>query len=285
MPNIEVIPNAKEAKTPGWAYVADSGLDPSKAAIVPSGARQRARLNYANETATPVLAPAEVTSREQNRINRRLVDLEKENHRDVKIEVPGKPKDVAQWSIRPGHKMTLAVKKILGSQKTWNNYLEDEEARLAQSRGRPSLQTQDSSRTTAAGDKGKKAAMPPPAAKPKQGSTGPGAEVMDLDSLPDATSEMPAAVKDDLPADIRELIRTDVPQMPSAEEIEALLSAPPLSYNQARAGPSTSSAPSRQFCDMCGFWGRVRCMKCGVRVCALDCLKAHEDTKCSKFYA
>ena len=42
MPQIEVLPNKSSAPAPGWAYVADTGFDPSKAPIQPSGPRQRA---------------------------------------------------------------------------------------------------------------------------------------------------------------------------------------------------------------------------------------------------
>lgn len=35
--------------------------------------------------------------------------------------------------------------------------------------------------------------------------------------------------------------------------------------------------PPRYFCEVCGYWGRVRCTKCGARVCALDCLEVHRE--------
>lgn len=42
MPRIEVLPNTGSAPAPGWAYVADTGYDPSKVAINPTGTGKRA---------------------------------------------------------------------------------------------------------------------------------------------------------------------------------------------------------------------------------------------------
>ncbi|KAI1499387.1 hypothetical protein F5X99DRAFT_287347 [Biscogniauxia marginata] len=80
------------------------------------------------------------------------------------------------------------------------------------------------------------------------------------------------------------LLASRVPPLPTDAELRALLSAPPLSYLEVRAlsapPPSSSSSPrypARVFCAVCGYWGRVRCTRCGSRVCALDCLEAHRD--------
>lgn len=67
--------------------------------------------------------------------------------------------------------------------------------------------------------------------------------------------------------------------MPSAEEIEKLLSQPPLTYAEAR-GPWVDEdrrKPVRAFCEVCGYWGRVRCKRCGGRVCALECMSVHQE--------
>jgi len=45
--------------------------------------------------------------------------------------------------------------------------------------------------------------------------------------------------------------------MPAQEEIEKLLAAPPMTYNEAR-GPwvyEDRMKPIRQFCEDCGYWG------------------------------
>jgi zinc finger HIT domain-containing protein 1 len=59
----------------------------------------------------------------------------------------------------------------------------------------------------------------------------------------------------------------------------ALVSGPPLSYNGARAGPPVGK-PQRRFCEICGYWGTIKCIKCGARVCGLECTKTHSDGRC-----
>ncbi|KAI9670333.1 MAG: hypothetical protein M1831_006547 [Alyxoria varia] len=80
------------------------------------------------------------------------------------------------------------------------------------------------------------------------------------------------------------LLRTSIPAPPSQSELEFLLSAPPLSYSAAAAQPSQSTIPPRKFCEMCGYWGQVRCTKCGVRVCGLECKEGHDETGCQRFW-
>ena len=82
------------------------------------------------------------------------------------------------------------------------------------------------------------------------------------------------------------LLRSYIPAAPSAAIMEALVSAPPLSYNAARAGAGAAAGkPQRRFCEICGYWGGVRCLKCGARVCGLECLGVHGEGRCLKFYA
>jgi zinc finger HIT domain-containing protein 1 len=67
--------------------------------------------------------------------------------------------------------------------------------------------------------------------------------------------------------------------MPKDLDLEALISTPPLTYLEARIGltEGDQKRPTRSFCEICGYWGRVRCMKCGSRVCALECLRTHRE--------
>ena len=87
------------------------------------------------------------------------------------------------------------------------------------------------------------------------------------------------------PLDDEPLLNSQVPSAPSEEVMEALLSGPPLSYNAARSAPPPQGKPQRHFCEICGYWGTVKCMKCGARVCGLECKGAHDDGRCLKFYA
>ena len=90
MPLIEELPTAKaNASTPGWAYVVDTGYDPSKAPIVPSGSRNR------KGRATTTLSGNEISSRQQHKVEQHLASLARENHKDVQIVVPNRPSNVA----------------------------------------------------------------------------------------------------------------------------------------------------------------------------------------------
>lgn len=72
------------------------------------------------------------------------------------------------------------------------------------------------------------------------------------------------------------LLMSRVPPLPIDAEMRRLLAAPALSYGEAR-GNWNETYPSRVFCEVCGYWGRVRCLKCGTRVCALECLETHRE--------
>lgn len=92
MPQIEVVPNSTSISAPGWAYVPDNGYDPSKVAIQPSGARKRA-------ARTSGIAGGDTTSRQQNAIAKHLTELDKDNSRDVQIQISNKQKDNAGRGI------------------------------------------------------------------------------------------------------------------------------------------------------------------------------------------
>lgn len=81
MPLVQVVPNTSTHLHPGWAYVPDTGYDPSKAPIIPSGARKRAR-------ESGIGGGAVATSRQNKAILSRLANLEKENYKDTQVPVP-----------------------------------------------------------------------------------------------------------------------------------------------------------------------------------------------------
>jgi len=79
------------------------------------------------------------------------------------------------------------------------------------------------------------------------------------------------------------LLATKTLQAPSETEIEALLSAPPLSYAAARAAPPDSHGPpQRYFSEQCGHWGQIKCLQCGARTCGLACKQEH-DVNCLRY--
>lgn len=246
-------------------------------------------------------------------------------------------------SIQAQNKHTPNVRKILQSQKTFSNHLDDFHAMVAHSENNPSSAWNNNSQASkapgqsapansAASTKrgnvqkasasssraGRRTSTPATAApaaaaavdEPKD------VEMADADaSAPISSSSAPqhqhqqprlAPPADDseptsypadgtvLPAytgaapprshagDADPLLASRVPPFPTDAELRALLAAPPLSYPEARAqcgdgGDGTPRYPARRFCGVCGYWGRVRCAKCGARVCALDCLDVHRE--------
>ncbi|KAL8356415.1 hypothetical protein RB601_001631 [Gaeumannomyces tritici] len=113
--------------------------------------------------------------------------------------------------------------------------------------------------------------------------------------LPAYTGRTPAPH----PADADPLLASRVPALPTDDELRALLLAPPAPYPELMARvrrdldeeyddydegagggdrpPPRPFPPARVFCAVCGYWGRVKCIKCGARVCALDCLDVHRE--------
>lgn len=178
-------------------------------------------------------------------------------------------------------KSTQNVRRILISQKSFANHLADEEAE-------PASQNQNRSHDSDAGSLGA-----PRAVQAKHHVKLPSQKRMATSANQPATSFMPRDDKNIAPAidnanetrdskdseESEPLLRTYVPSAPSDEVMAALLSGPPLSYNGARAAPSLGK-PQRRFCEICGYWGTLKCMKCGARVCSLECKKAHSDGRC-----
>lgn len=272
MPQIDVVPNSTSISAPGWAYVADSGYDPSKAAIQPTGVRKRA-------ARTSGIAGGNSTTRQQNAILKHIAELDRDNYRDVQITIPNKTTENAP---KPGgfkSKTTSNVRRILMSQKTFANHLADEEAALA-------AQSQTAGAVSIPRASGLRPAGNP--SIPKRSST------LDLQPPPStsarptniqtssATAPPPSPPKD--PGAEEPLLKSYIPSVPSEAVIESLLSAPPLSYNAARAAPSKGNS-QRHFCEICGYWGLIKCMKCGARYCSLVCKGPHDEDRCLKFYA
>ena len=150
--------------------------------------------------------------------------------------------------------MTSNVRKILSSQKTFANHLADDEAAITQ-------QAQSSQ------------AVPVSNVRRQSGIVKFISAVTSEDEAPDDPSQ-------DEP-----LLKSYVPQVPSAELMDALTSAPPLSYSAAYATLPDNPRPQRHFCEVCGYWGTIKCLKCGARVCALECKTTHDEGRCLKFYA
>ncbi|EAW11270.1 putative HIT finger domain protein [Aspergillus clavatus NRRL 1] len=289
MYRIELLPGASTHVTPGWTYVPDRGFDPAKAALAPTIGRKRG-IRDGGRT--------DLSSRQTNAIIRHLAELDRENHREVQIAIPVKQKDTAGRGTRG--KTTSNVRRILQSQKTFRNHLDDEEAALAQAAQttthRPSIAKiiKPSRRSLTP------AATPKPElsrqrkqrsiATPSRTSSTPadGHSVVSSATTTDETNESNETqnqnqlIKSEYDND--PLLRSFIPSAPSERIMQALLSEPPLTYNAARAGPPMTVKSPRHFCCMCGYWGKIRCKNCHVRTCGLACYKVHEDSRCGAFF-
>ncbi|KAL9070706.1 MAG: hypothetical protein Q9157_005712 [Trypethelium eluteriae] len=304
MPHIEELPTAKSSNVaPGWAYVPDTGYDPSKAAINPTHPRKRLARDASGLSAA---SRTDLTARQQTAIQRHITELDKDSGKDVQIPVPTR-KEVARGSRG---KMTPNVKRILQSQKTFANHLADEEAMLAMqppkmpstaapnpraTLGRPRRSSLDKRRQKVEEaiharpvKKRGRRPMASQSATPAQEASSVAATSSTLPDNSTTPQDTMATTRDTDPDETLTdpLLQTPLPTLPSYLEIHELLSKSPLSYSAARAGPPSSNAPpQRHFCEICGYWGRVKCMKCGARVCSLACRSAHDDSRCLKFYA
>lgn len=286
-PHIEELPTTQTKQAPGFAWVAVSGADPSKNWGTTNRKRQRASGLGPGQSESQREA---LSARQQREVERKIKELNGESAlgRDVVI-----PKSKLGGGGGPGGGATKVgktsnTKKILGSGKVFAHYLDDEEAEIARTGGRgddvgvmattvATVSTQRASKTPIARRKSSQLQ--------KEASTG--------SPAPSLAKETSTLSQTTLPLDAMEVDDNEnedgedaIPPLPTQAEIEALLNAPPLTYNQARSAPPPPSAPPpRRFCEICGYWGRVRCMKCGNMTCSVVCKDAHDENKCLKFYA
>ncbi|KAI5204246.1 hypothetical protein E4T39_03739 [Aureobasidium subglaciale] len=275
MPHIEELPTTAKAAAPGWSYVVDTGYDPSKAAINPSS-RKRVRATAAG------LSQGDLTIRQQTAIQRHLDELDKDSHKPVNIAPP-----------KSNRRQTQNTRRILASGKDFSHYLDQDEAALAlkQHHGpeadiEPPKPAQRASKTPIARRKlqpapaAAEASPAPTAAASNAASTAPSAPLIPSFLKPylvDSSTDSQRLQHDSL-------LSPPAPLTATTAELEALLSAPQLSYNAARSAPSAATAPpQRVFCEICGYWGRVKCLKCGSRVCGLECKSAHDESRCIRF--
>ncbi|ODH49740.1 hypothetical protein GX48_04118 [Paracoccidioides brasiliensis] len=301
---IEVLPTSSSHITPGWAYVPDTRYGASTSTGRAAGGRTRAVRELGGA------GRADVSSRQNTATLRHLTELDRENHKDTHIPIPTKQK-AATAKDKPRGKTTSNVRRILMSQKTFKNYLDDEEAALAQGHSQ-ALATITSSiaatSTTATPGrsalKSSKSSTPHTSSRPAtpKKST-PATANQSPEPLNAASSQVSTSTshqqqrKQQLIVsnyDNDPLLRSYIPSAPSEKLMQQLLAEPPLSYNASRATHATTTLPGRtagptkpprHFCSICGYWGRVKCIKCRTRVCGLECYRIHEETRCDRFYA
>ena len=192
------------------------------------------------------------------------------------------------------------MRKILQSQKTFANHLSDAEALAALAPPTQShAQSTTTATTTAAAAAAPAASTPapqPPAkrAYKRRSTVALAAEAAPVKAEKTEQQDTPMTDADTSgsapflatgarfaphPGDADPLLRSRVPPMPTREEVERLFAAPALGYLEARAALEEGAAVGsrRRFCEVCGYWGRVRCVACGTRCCALECLGVHRE--------
>lgn len=351
------VASAKTTNAPGWAYVPDTA-----ASSVPSQSvsavhlhvnrnKRAARQANNNGGGSAAQLHNDVSARHDAKLQKEIEQLQRDSFgggfggsggRDhaAQVAVPGGGGRDKDGKIR-GH--TPNVRKILASQKTFANHLDDFDAwrktqaegggavgsagqsavgtpapqavavagagnkRAAAGGGGPAQKkgggggggaSSSRARTAAASSNknSKKAATPAPAADPDVSMTDAppsGAEDAHPEATTATTSAPAPAEKPDSevlapftrftptphPGDADPLLETWLPPLPADDELRELVGAPALSYHQAKGRWTDDDRryPARSFCGVCGYWGRVRCIKCGTRVCALDCLDVHRE--------
>lgn len=176
------------------------------------------------------------------------------------------------WAALTGRaaqvKHTPNVRKILQSQKTFSNHLDDF---IAAQNAAETNQVASTARQPASSTLGRRVSTQ------GRGARAATEDVTMTDA--DAPSVLPPTSKpapEAHPGDNDPLLVSRVPDIPTDEELQRLLAHPPLSYLEARGKPE-SKYPARVFCEVCGYWGRTRCTRCGTRVCALACMETHKE--------
>ncbi|KAK6539653.1 hypothetical protein TWF694_009859 [Orbilia ellipsospora] len=57
----------------------------------------------------------------------------------------------------------------------------------------------------------------------------------------------------------------------------------PLGYVRSVAEPpATTATRYRRFCEICGYFGTIACLRCGVRLCSGDCEVTHREARCTR---
>lgn len=163
---------------------------------------------------------------------------------------------------------TQNARRILQYQRQIKHWLDDEEALLQQAP--PPRAPTATGKATALRRQSTLVSIPPTPA-----------EATTTEATPAPTGPPPPPQNPELDSILS--VEKSRPPPLNAAELEALLAAPPLLYGESHAALGAGGPPQRRFCDNCGYWGKIKCLKCGARICGLECKDAHEATRCLKW--
>lgn len=258
MPLIEELPVSQTSRVShGWAYVPDTG---APIAAMQAGGRKRGAPRDSDNR----IFHNNPTIKQQKATQQRLERLGEDNWSKHTVPLP------ARNRVK---KSTQNVRRILASERQFKHWHDEQVAQLAQTGSTtvaaPVLGSipATSRRTSVA----QQLPMHPP---PKPSTP----RVKIEASVPPSSS--PAVTTVEEPVDPL-LVTRGIPKVPSKRLMDALLAEPPLSYDAAAAKPlePNKRMPARHFCAVCGYWGKVRCKRCGERTCGLmECWKGHETS-------
>lgn len=263
-PHIEEIPIAQTKQAPGFAWVAVAkDVDPATKQLE-IASKKRSRNAGTGQTDAQKEA---LSARQQRELERRLRDLNTDGSKDANIPLPKRTTSGTKDGKTPN------TKKILASGKEFKHYLDDEEAELARTGKVDGMDRED-------GDNQRISSKAPYTRQVMYEDTAPSDHIIStIPYLSQSASLLSAYTADSASSDA-------IAPLPSSEEVTALLNAPPLTYTAAARAPSYNPvAPPRAFCDVCGYWGLSKCLKCGARTCSIECEAIHVTDRCLKFYS
>jgi zinc finger HIT domain-containing protein 1 len=268
MPLITELPISQTTRpSHGWAYVPDTG-----APIAAMAASTRKRGPPRSSTTNKVLPQNNPSVKQQKAILQRLERLAEDNWSKQTVPLPPRART---------KKSTQNVRRILASERQFKHWHDEQVAQLALGAnpvaGQPVLPVSTGgSRRSSAAQHVQMPMHPPPKPSTPRAKTEPSA----TKSSPLATNTKEAEEESTETKTVDALLLTrGIPKMPSKRLMDVLLAEAPLPWDAASARPLENRMPARHFCVVCGYWGKVRCKRCGERTCGLlECWKGHEGS-------
>ena len=256
MPLIEELPVTQTSRiSHGWAYVPDTG---APIAAMQAGGRKRG----APRDADNKILYSNPTIKQQKATQQRLERLGEDNWSKQTVPLPARSRT---------KKSTQNVRRILASERQFKHWHDEQVAQLAQTGS--ATMAPPVAGTTLAPSRRTSGAQQLPMNPPPKPST---PRIKTEPSVPPPSSLLITTVEES----VEPLLATrGIPRLPSKRLMDALLAEPPLSYDATAAKPlePNKKMPARHFCSVCGYWGKVRCKRCGERTCGLmECWKGHE---------